>query len=136
MRIALISCVSRKLEHAAPAGELYVSTLFRSAYAYAKQQKADVIFILSAKYGLVPETTMLDPYNLTLNSMGVADRKQWASHVVAALQQCTDIHNDEFLVLAGERYREFLVPHLAHYTTPLQGLGIGRQLAWYKQRLK
>jgi len=41
-------------------------------------------------------------------------------------------------MLAGERYREFLVPELAEhgYATdvPMRGLGIGRQLQWLSQQ--
>ena len=55
MKIALISCTKQKREYKCPARELYSeSAWFREAYCYAKIV-ADKIFILSAKYGLVPE---------------------------------------------------------------------------------
>src|SRR5690606_13413659 len=50
--IALVSCVSSKEPHAAPARDLYTSALFRKARAYA-ERNADAWYILSAKYGLV-----------------------------------------------------------------------------------
>ena len=66
MRIALISCTSRKKAYKCPARDLYSeSPRFRLAYALAKLV-ADNIFILSAKYGLVPEHMIIEPYNETL----------------------------------------------------------------------
>jgi len=52
-RVVLISCVSKKLPHAAPAKELYMSALFQFCLRFARTLKPDNIFILSAKYGLV-----------------------------------------------------------------------------------
>lgn len=136
MRVALISCVSLKLDHPAPARELYTSPLFKKAYAYAKSLEPGAVYILSAEHGLVPEGKVLAPYNTTLNSMGVLQRKNWSERVLTSLRQETNLETDEFIVLAGERYREFLIPHMKHYTTPLKGLGIGRQLAWLSQHVK
>jgi hypothetical protein len=52
-RVVLISCVSKKLPHAALAKDLYVSALFQFCLGYARTLEPDNIFILSAKYGLV-----------------------------------------------------------------------------------
>ena len=51
MKIVLISCASKKLNHKAKAGDLYISQLFKSGLRYAKSLNPDKIFILSAKYG-------------------------------------------------------------------------------------
>lgn len=73
--IAFISCVKKKQNKSCMAKDLYCSPLFRSAYAYA-QKRADKIYILSAKYGLLKETDIIAPYNLTLNSMSESDKKK------------------------------------------------------------
>jgi hypothetical protein len=67
-RVVLISCVSRKLAHAALAKDLYVSALFQFWLRYARTLEPDNIFILSAKYGLVDLEQPLEPYNDTLNT--------------------------------------------------------------------
>lgn len=53
MQIALISCSKMKKTYPCPAHELYsASDLFSLSYQYAKK-RADKVYILSAKYGLV-----------------------------------------------------------------------------------
>ena len=86
-RIALLSCVSKKLDHPAPAAELYTSPLFRLSLAYARQLHPDAIHILSARYGLVDLDEVIVPYDVTLNTMPAAERRAWAQRVraIAAL---------------------------------------------------
>lgn len=134
-KVALISCVSEKERSALPAKDLYVSRLFRGAYQYAKQIGAEKIFILSARYGLVEETEVIAPYDETLNSKPIADRKAWAAGVLESLNEKTDLQKDEFVILAGKKYREFLVDQLANVSIPLEGMSIGKQLDFYKKRL-
>ncbi len=135
-KIVLISCVSKKLEQSAPAKDLYISTLFRFCYEYAQSLCPDKVFILSAKYGLVPTDKVIAPYNLTLNTMRSNGIREWSKGVIQDMKQCTDIENDEFIFLAGEKYRKYLLPEIKVYEIPMQGLKIGEQLAWLKQRQK
>jgi len=128
--IVLVACASSKQARAAQAKELYTSSLFRKAYAYAESLKPDAIYILSAKHGLVKPEQVLEPYNTTLNKMPKAKREEWAGRVLEQLRGCCDLEHDRFVFLAGSNYRAGIIPHLKHYETPLQGLGIGKQLAW------
>jgi len=131
--IVLISCVSKKLPHRARAKDLYVSPLFRAALQFAQRSSPEKIFILSAKYGLVQLNDEIDPYNVTLRDMPVRERKDWASRVLQALRRYCDLERDHFVILAGNRYREYLLPCLKSYEIPLEGLSIGRQLQYLKQ---
>uniref|UniRef100_A0A831ZY59 DUF6884 domain-containing protein n=1 Tax=Desulfacinum infernum TaxID=35837 RepID=A0A831ZY59_9BACT len=131
--IVLISCVSKKMSHRARAKDLYVSPLFRAALQYAQRLSPDKIFILSAKYGLVQLNDEIDPYDVTLKDMPVGERKNWASKVLQALDRYCDLERDHFVILAGKRYREYLLPYLKSYEMPLEGLSIGRQLQYLKQ---
>lgn len=130
----LISCVSKKVDHPAPAKDLYDSTLFKFCYSYAMSLSPDNIFVLSAKYGLVPANKIIAPYELTLNTMKSKEIKEWSRGVLDDLKQYTDIDNDNFVFLAGEKYRKFLLPSIRNYEIPMQGLRIGEQLSWLKQR--
>ena len=76
-----ISCVSQKRTKAAPAKDLHVSPWFSKARRFV-EQRGGPWFVLSAKYGLVSPEDVIDPYELTLNTMGVADRKRWAERVL------------------------------------------------------
>lgn len=126
--IVLISCVSKKLPRIAKAKDLYISPLFRLSLEYAKCLNADGIYILSAKYGLLPLDEEIAPYEQTLNRMSGRERKQWAQGMLAQLRAVADLRSDRFIILAGEKYREHLVPKIEKYDVPLEKLRIGEQL--------
>lgn len=135
-KIVLISCASKKLDHEAKAKDLYVSPLFKFNLRYATSLKPDLIFILSAKYGLVELDRKLEPYNLTLNNMKDIEIKVWATNILSMLEKVADSQADNFVFLAGAKYRKHLIPNLKHYEVPLYGLGIGKQLQFLKNKLK
>jgi hypothetical protein len=121
MRVALIQCTSSKKSYKCRASELYSeSPRFRLAYELAKLV-ADKILILSAKYGLIPEDMIIEPYNETLLDKSAQERRLWGEKVISELRNVADLEHDEFIIIAGEVYRENLLPHLAHYWLPLKG---------------
>ena len=89
--------------------------------------------ILSAEYGLVHQDEMIEPYEMTLDAMGVAERRNWSRRVQ---QQMDERMPDarRIVVLAGQRYREFLMEYLrsraATVHVPLAGMRNGPQLSW------
>ena len=101
-RVVLISCVSKKLPHAALAKDLYVSSLFKFCLRYAQTLKPDVVFILSAKYGLVALDQQLEPYNDTLNTKRDAEIRQWAQGVLQQLRSKVDFERDTVIFLARQ----------------------------------
>lgn len=133
--VYLVSCVSQKREQACEARDLYVSDLFRKARRYAESSGCPW-FILSAEHGLVAPRQVIAPYERTLNTMVVADRRAWAERVAVQLAEAVpDL--SQVVFLAGERYREFLARHLAGrsvvVSVPMEGLRIGEQLSWLGQ---
>jgi hypothetical protein len=136
-RIGLISCVSKKRFKASRAEDLYDSALFLKSREFVKQ-RCDKWLILSAKYGLVDPDQIIEPYEDTLNTKSVAKRLEWANRVWQELQSHV-AQGDDIIILAGERYREQLVPRLeasgCAVHVPLKGLGIGKQLQWLSERL-
>jgi hypothetical protein len=135
-QIVLISCVSKKLENKSKAKDLYVSPLFKKNLKYATSLKPDYIFILSAKYGLVGLNEEIEPYDLTLNKMRSNEIKEWAKTVLNQLKKLTDLKIDEFIFLAGNNYRKYLLPDITNYKVPMEGLPIGKQLQWLTNRNK
>lgn len=130
--VYLVSCVSRKREQACAARDLYVSDLFRKARRFAEASKCPW-FILSAEYGLIAPGQVIAPYERTLNTMRLSDRRVWCDRVAAQIAETVpDLSRVVFL--AGERYREFLAHHLAsrgvEVSVPMLGLRIGEQLSW------
>jgi len=134
MKIVLISCVSKKLNHKAQAKELYISSLFKLNMKYAQSLNPDKIFILSAKYGLLSLEEEIEPYNETLNEKTDGEIKEWSEKVLKQLAKEADLENDEIIFLAGEKYRKYLVPQIKNYKIPMEGLGIGKQLEFLKHK--
>ena len=129
----LVSCVSKKRGRPAKAKELYVSPWFRKARGFVERRQARW-FILSAEYGLVRPEKIIDPYEKTLNTMGVAERRKWAEMVIEQMR--SELPDAPQIVLfAGQRYREFLLDYLQQrypeVAAPLSRLGIGEQLGWF-----
>lgn len=136
-RLYLVSCVARKGERRALAKDLYESTWFVLARARIEREGAPW-FILSAKYGVLHPATTIAPYDETLNTMGVKDRRAWATRVKTQLDE-TLPRTDDVVVFAGRRYREFLDEYLRRrfksVKVPMEGLRIGEQLRWLKHRV-
>ena len=136
-RIGLIACVGKKHAKATQARDLYDSPLFAKTRAFVERH-CDAWFILSAKYGLVQPTDVIDPYEETLNTKSRRERDEWADAVWESLRQRLR-PGDQVTLLAGERYRERLVPLIEQYgclvDVPMRGLGIGRQLQWLSRQL-
>lgn len=123
----LIACSAAKLDHAAPAADLYTGQAFKLAMAAAERAGADVV-ILSALHGAVNPTQQLQPYNRALADMNTQQRKVWAGMVAQQLQQH---HGRQITVLAGKHYAA-AVNTFPNVSRPLASLGIGQQLAALK----
>ncbi len=136
MKIVLLSCASKKSDKKQKAQNLYISDYFKSNLNYAEKLNPDKIFVVSAKYGLLELDEEIGPYNLSLNNMSKQEREKWGKKVLLQLQEKTDLENDEFIFLCGEKYREFLISYIKDYKIPLKGLGIGKQLKFLKQNTK
>ncbi len=136
-RIILVSCVSEKDIIAQPARLLYISDWFKKASQYA-DQNSDNWYILSALYYLVRPDQIIMPYNLTLRSMGIEARKNWAAQVWTMLSPFLS-PSDKIVFLAGKIYRENLLEPIrcihCSVEIPMEGLRIGEQKHWLLQHL-
>lgn len=111
-KVVLISCVKKKEKGAKNilAKDLYISPLFRKAWAYANKLNADRLFILSAKHGLLNPNTKIDYYDESLVNATVSKRKEWATKVINQMkEENIDLQNDEFIILAGKSYYDYLL---------------------------
>ncbi len=135
----LVSCVNKKAPSPRRAKNLYISPWFSKAKTYVESTQQRWL-ILSAKYGLVEPNRKINPYDKSMNSMPTIERQEWAEDVFKELRlHIADI--DAIYFLAGQRYREFLVPKLRdcddlNVCVPMEGLRIGEQLRWLDERTK
>ncbi len=132
-RIVLISCVTKKLKVRAKVKDLYVSPLFKKSLAYAQKLQPDEIFVLSAKYGLLSLNQEIEPYEKSLNNMLTEEIKEWARKVLIQLKEISLLDETEFTILAGEKYRKHILPHIKYHKIPLMGFSIGKQLKRLKE---
>jgi hypothetical protein len=130
--VCLVSCVGSKQAVPAPAKDLYQSDWFIKARSYVEAMGCPW-FILSAKHGLISPGQVTPPYEQTLNTMGVSERRTWARVVQKQMDERMP-DASHIVVLAGARYREFLMDYLrgrsATVDVPMVGLRIGEQLGW------
>jgi hypothetical protein len=123
----IIACSAAKLDHAAPAGELYTGQAFRLAMAAAARAGADVL-ILSAMHGAVDPAEILAPYDRALSKMSKRERTGWT---MWAANQLLPHYGRPITVLAGKHYAQALAG-FPNVSLPLCGQGIGQQLATLK----
>lgn len=134
-RIALVGCVRHKLDVAAPGADLYLSPLFRGRRARVERDGLRW-FVLSARYGLVEPTQVIEPYDENVGDKDRVARAAWADGIVAdLLRREGDLHGLTVELHAGGAYVAELEPRLTSagvaVEVPTKGLGIGQQLAFY-----
>jgi hypothetical protein len=104
--LVLTSCCKKKLNHPAPAGELYCGNMFRTVKDFAERKGYDLI-IVSAKHGLVSPSQVLNPYEKVLRNRSDIGAIQPA--VVASLKRMLPAY-DKVIVICGKKYREAISP--------------------------
>jgi len=137
MKIALVSCTKLKQEYSCEAKDMYLpSQLFRKARNYIEKNNYDNWFILSAKYGLLKPTDIIEPYNITLNTMKKDEIIRWSYDIFNILSKYNIKIMDFY---CGEKYRRYLIPLLKNkYITcniPMESMGIGQQLRWLNKNI-
>lgn len=134
MKIALISCVSKKQEGIHKARDLYISDWFKKTKTYV-ENKYNKWYILSAKHYLVEPDQKLPYYEMYLPIQSKEYKQNWANTVVSQIT----IPPCKIDIFAGKEYRKYLIPLLQDkgfkINIPLEGLGIGQQLKWFKEKI-
>ncbi|MFG3415833.1 DUF6884 domain-containing protein [Streptomyces althioticus] len=124
--LVIIPCGSAKLDHKAPAGELYVGPYHRSCRDAADALTAEggTVLILSARYGLVTLDQEIEPYDLRMGQLGSVTVEQLR-------EQARDLGADaaeNVIILGGEAYTNAALQVWPQAATPLAGLsGMGYQ---------
>ncbi|MEV7413075.1 DUF6884 domain-containing protein, partial [Streptomyces althioticus] len=126
-RVVVIPCGAAKLDHAAPAAELYTGSYHRACARAAAALTANggTVVILSALHGLVPLDRVLEPYEMRMGHPGSVTPdvlREQAREL--GLDRAEDV-----TILAGHNYTAPALAVWPHAETPLAGLpGMGHQL--------
>lgn len=139
----LIGCGGLKLDHAAPARELYTGPLFRAARTHAEASGVPWA-ILSARYGLVMPADVIEPYDYRLQRVEGAPRSCYVTCRALGQQLRTWMRgraNVQIEAHAGTPYVRWVwdalrevYPNPVGVAAPLHGLQVGERLSWYRQR--
>lgn len=136
MKIGLISCSKAKKDYFCSAEEMYSeSNIFKLSLEYAKKI-CDEVFVLSAKHGLLNLEDTIHPYDESLVDKSLAERRKWSQEVVSRLKYRTDLERDEFIILAGKKYNEYLLDHFKNYLLPLEGLTMFKRVPRLKDLIE
>ena len=74
---------------------------------------------------------------MTLKELSSDKRKEWSDEVLKQIQaKGYSLDKDKFIFLAGNAYRQYLVPEMKHTEVPFEGLRIGQQKKALLQKLE
>lgn len=132
--VVLVGCTQSKAASARPAAELFTGACFVKARALA-ERSGKPWYVLSGKWGVPAPDDVVAPYDVYLGNQGKGYQQAWGAWVLAQLRQLHRLEGAVVEVHAGSTYVEPLRRPLAAagatLRTPLAGLPMGKQLAWY-----
>ena len=125
--LVVITCGSRKLEHRAPAGELYIGGYHRACRKAAEALGPDRLLILSSAYGLLGLEDIVDPYDTAVDAPNAITVPELINQAeVRGL-----LRLDPVVVFAGSRHVGLVRAVWPHAVSPLNGVGgMGKQIAY------
>lgn len=97
---------------------MYLGVDFNSWMGYA-QSHADLVFIVSGKYGLLELDELIEPYDVNLNEATIEERKEWSKNVLKKLSNYCELKKDRFIILTNPSYYEFILPEISNYSIPI-----------------
>lgn len=142
LKVTVIGCGKTKLEGKHRAEDLYTGNLFRAALTYAKRT-SDVVFIASAKYGILTLDQEIESYDLTITQLSKAQRDTWGHNAASSILHKLMGYRYELVLLAGHEYSGLISSGIADMTRtsrmtkitvtePLRGMQVGQRLQWFK----
>ena len=106
--LLITGCCKEKLDHPAPAKDLYQGRLFKLVKTYTETNQFDWV-IISAEYGLVTPEQVLEPYDTQIKTIGDVKR---VHQLVMPVLESTWGDYAKIIVILGKRYRQVIEPEL------------------------
>ncbi len=128
--LVVVACGAAKQEGRHRARELYIGSYFRAAMNLADALSKPTL-IISAKYGLVRTTDLIDSYDVKMGDDGCVQLPT----VLRQADLLRLLNRERVIVLGGMRYVEFCRNVWPVVWNPAAGprQGIGRQMATFKR---
>jgi hypothetical protein len=125
--LVVITCGSRKLDHRAPAGELYTGGYHRACRRAAEALDPERLLILSSAYGLLRLDDIVEPYDTAVDDPGSIT----AAELVVQAEERGVLWLDPVVVFAGARHVGLARAVWPHAVSPLAGIGgMGKHIAF------
>lgn len=135
--IVFIGCGATKMKTACKARKMYVGNYVQLCLAYAQTfTTQDNIYILSAKYAVLPLEKVIEPYNKTLNNMNIEEKQDWKNMVIKQLEEMNINKDTEVVFICGTNYYTLLEDYFTNYKLPLPKQGIGVQQHFMIEELR
>lgn len=99
------------------------SQLFKLSMDYGKKI-ADEIYILTSRYGLVKERDYTPSYNESSGFRSEMENRLWSLEILEQLNNFTDIHEDEYIILADRSYYKNYIKFLKKVNIPFNNLSV------------
>lgn len=133
--IVFLSCTKTKALERCEAKNMYRGEIFKKSYQYAKILNPRKIYILSAKYYVLEENDIIEPYEMTLSKMTKFKKMRWAYNCIQILKNKNQDFKEKAVFLCGENYRKFIEVKFKNHICPISGLSFGNQLKFYKNEI-
>lgn len=134
-KIALISCVDAKKVGLNLVKDIdRESQLFKLYIDYSKKI-ADEVYILTSKYGLVKEGDFTSSHKETATIRSEMENRLWSLGVLQQLNNITNIHEDEYIILADKNYYKNYVEFLNKVDIPLENLTVEDKISFLREEL-
>lgn len=125
--IVVIACGAAKVDHRAPAGRPYTGVYHQACRRWALSVTDEAhLFIISSRYGLVPASTEVDPYEQRLGQPGAISAAE-----VRAQAARLGLIGPPVVFVGGRAYVQFLRAAGLNPATPFSGphMGNGKQIS-------
>lgn len=134
--IIVVGCTKKKKPYPCIASEMYSeSVLFSKTVAYIESYYKSEYVILSAKYGIIKPTVIINPYDSTTSDIfRCTGQYSWMRKDVA--RELFDY--DKIIAFCGQDYIKMLRIALPNkcIIEPLKGMGIGQRLQFLTERCR
>jgi cytoplasmic iron level regulating protein YaaA (DUF328/UPF0246 family) len=139
MNIFIVCCGEQKVKTSEEieARLLYTSNYFKYKLEYAILSNGeDNTYILSTQYGIIPLNQKIKYYEKAIDDMSETEKNKWGNLVVEQLKQIANLQNDNFVILASERYIEPFGKYIKNIERPLRGRGgFNEQIIFLKKEI-
>ena len=136
--VVFIGCGKRKAIKKCEAQSMYQGDYFKTCLRYAKVLTDNKnIYILSAKYGLLHLTDIIEPYNITLNNSSKEYRQQWKERVLEQFRQENIVPTQTAIMVCGKNYWKQLADYFQEVQLPLESFkGMGEQISFMQTEIR